>query len=355
MVRPTGRYGLNGETNSLSSQTIKILNDIENGLILVPSWFNNSIEWVQTGHTTEQEFITSYNYLISQGIAHSPTVTPTPEPIPEPIPEPTPQAQPTSFYWIQKPSQQPSGRAEAYNITESTKQKWLSNGYIISTTEPVYQSGTVLWQDVTWFGKGICTNKRGERYTMVIPCATPEPVIEPPVIEPPIIETPEPIPEIDTSITDNMIIQRLDSFSIINGRAVGQITFTATDSFNPYYYDKNITNIIQFKTPNGVNILPFVKQNTLRFTATERTETIQYDEGMNDNTRANVESFVWSDVTLPVPFSKSLKFEIVTAPTNGEPIPIPKVQTAGIMGAGFTGAIGILILLGFIADSRRKK
>jgi len=192
------------------------------------------------------------------------------------------------------------------------------------------------------------------------PEPTPEPIPEPipePTPEP--IEVFEPIPEVfaepDTSITNNMVTQRLDSFSIINGRAIGQITFTATNSFNPHYYNKKITNLIQFKTPNGVNILPSVKQNTLRFTATERTETITYNEGMNDNTRANVESFVWSGVTLPTPFSKSLKFEIVTAPTNGEPAPIPKVQTTGFMSAGVAGAIAGLVLIGFIADHKRGK
>jgi len=192
-------------------------------------------------------------------------------------------------------------------------------------------------------------------------------IIHSPITEPEIIEpTPAPTlpellpeviaePEINDSITDNMIIQRLDSFSIINGRAIGQITFTATDSFNPYYYNKNIANIIQFKTPNGVSVLPFVKQNTLRFTATERTETIQYNEGMQENTRVTVESFVWSDVTTPTAFSKPLKFEIIAAPDNGQPPPVPKVQTTGILGAGVAGAIGILILAGFIADSRHIK
>ena len=37
------------------------------------------------------------------------------------------------------------------------------------------------------------------------------------------------------------------------------------------------------------------------------------------------------------------------------PDDIKKPQELGIMGAGVGGAIGILILLGFIADSRRKK
>ena len=217
-----------------AEQVIQIINDINNNVIEVPDWFNNNINWVQSGHMTNQQFLESYNYLVEKKIIHVPITQPT----------------------------------------------------------------------------------------------------------------------INESIKDNMIIQRLDSFSIINGRAIGQITFTAADSFNPYYYNKNIVNLIQFQTPNGVNILSTPKQNTLRFTATERTETIQYDEGMNDNTRANVESFVWSDIALPVPFSKPLKFEIVTAPTNGQPIPIPKVQTSGFMGAGVAGAIAGLVLLGFIVDSK---
>ena len=359
MVRPDPRYG---ETISLSSQTIKIINDIQSGLISAPDWFNNNIQWVQDGHMSESEFITSYDYLVSSGTIHAQII---PEPIPI-IPEP----KPVSLYWVQKPSQQPAGLVEAYHITESTKQKWLSNGYIISLTEPKYQSGRVLWETKdTVFPIGMNTNQIGTRYTVQTPeptpiIPTPEPISAPtpeppaptpePTPEPPAPPPPEPTPEIDTSITDNMIIQRLDSFSIVNGRAIGQITFTATDSFNPYYYNKNITNIISFKTPNGVNILQFVKQNTLRFTATERTETIQYDEGMNDNTRANVESFVWSGVTQPTPFSKQLKFEIVTA-QEGQPAPVPTVQTSGFMGAGVAGAIAGLILIGFIADHKRGK
>jgi len=68
---------------------------------------------------------------------------------------------------------------------------------------------------------------------------------------------------------------------------MGQITFTATPEFNPIYYGKRIVNIVQFKTPNGVNILPTVKQNSLRFTATERTETVTYNENMARITPSN--------------------------------------------------------------------
>ena len=215
------------EETRLSDDIIQIINDIENGVILVPDWFYNNIEWVKNGHISEHEFRTAYNYLAEQQIAHP--------------------------------------------------------------------------------------------------------------------------PEQDLAITDNMVTQRLDNFAIVNGRAIGQITFTATENFNPNYYGKNLVNVIQFKTPNGVNILPSVKQNTLRFTATERDETIHYDEGMENNTRATLESFVWSDVTTPAAFSKKLSYQI-----SETEAPKP-VGATGIMGAGVSGAIGILILLGFIADSRRKK
>jgi len=181
---------------------------------------------------------------------------------------------------------------------------------------------------------------------------TPEPILEP-ILEP----IPEPIPEPievlppvfaepDSSITDNMVTQQVINFNIVNGRAVGSIRFVATNNFNSYYYDHNIVNIIQFKDPNGANILTFVKENRLNFTETERTETIQYDEDMQGNTRATVESFVWSSATQPTAFSKMYSIEI----SEAEP---PKPITTGFMSAGIAGAIAGLVLIGFIADHKR--
>ena len=182
-----------------------------------------------------------------------------------------------------------------------------------------------------------------------------EPIIEEPIIEEPIIELPELLPEaiaepqIDDSINTNMVTQQVINFNIVNGRAIGSIRFVATENFNPYYYGKNIINIVQFKTPNGVNILPYVKQNNLRFTETERDEVINFDENMKGNTRATVESFVWEWIDKPAgAFSNKYTIEISETETA-------KPLSTGIMGAGVGGAIGILILLGFIADSRRKK
>ena len=214
----------------LADDIIQILNDIENGVILVPSWFRNNIEWVKNGHITQQEFRTAYNYLVDTQVVH-PAKT------------------------------------------------------------------------------GIGT---------------------------------------DPTITNNMINQHLDYFTIENGRAKGQITFTLNDNFNPSYYNTDLVNIIQFKTKSGVNILPFVKENRLRFTETERQEKIQYDENMEGNIIADLESFVWLGTTTPTAFSTVLRSEI----KEGQ---AATLKTSGFMGAGVAGAIAGLILIGFIADHKRGK
>jgi len=143
-----------------------------------------------------------------------------------------------------------------------------------------------------------------------------------------------------------MVTQQVINFNIINGRAVGSIKFVATNNFNPIYYNKEIINLVQFKTPNGVTLL--VKENRLRFTQTERQEIINYDENIQENTRITVESVVWSSATQPTAFSKKFTIDI----SETEP---PKPKTTGFMGAGVIGALAGLILIGFIADHKRGK
>jgi len=202
---------------------------------------------------------------------------------------------------------------------------------------------------------------------IVVPVITePEPIPEPIVV--PVITEPEPIPEpivvpvitepvyvpaipiiqptVDDSINTNMVTQQMINFNIINGRAVGSIKFVATNNFNPFYYGKNIINIVQFKDPNGANILTTVKTNNLNFTETERDEVISYNEDMQGNTRATVESFVWEWIDKPAgAFSNMFSIEISETE-------LPKPLTTGFMSAGAAGAIAGLVLLGFIIDSK---
>jgi len=227
------------------------------------------------------------------------------------------------------------------------------------------ESGNIIAPDyfqnnITWVKSGAITQQafldayyylsnQGIIHTAL---AEPEIVIEEPIIDEPLIEIPELLPEViaepDISITDNMVTQQVINFNIVNGRAVGSIKFVATNNFNGYYYGHNIANIIQFKDPNGANILTYVKENRLNFTETERDEVINYDEDMQGNTRATVESFVWSSATQPTAFSKMYSINI----SETEP---PKPTTSGFMGAGVAGVIAGLILIGFIADHKRGK
>jgi len=222
-------------------------------------------------------------------------------------------------------------------------------------------NGSVIIPDwfqsnISWVKSGAITQQQflGSYYDLSNKGIIHPPITEPieEIIEEPLIKLPELLPEVsaepDITITDNMVTQQVINFNIVNGRAVGSIRFVATNNFNPYYYGKNIVNIIQIKDPNGVNILTTVKENRLNFTETERDEVINYDEDMKGNTRATVESFVWSSAVQPTPFSKMYSIEI----SEAEP---PKPITSGFMGAGIAGAIAGLVLIGFIADHKRGK
>jgi len=180
------------------------------------------------------------------------------------------------------------------------------------------------------------------------PIVTP-PIVTPPIVTPPVV-TPEPIvtpPTVDDSISTNMVTQQVINFNIVNGRAVGSIKFVATNNFNPYYYNKEIINLVSFKTPNGMTLL--VKENRLRFTATERDEIISYNESIQENTRITVESFVWEWIDKPTgAFSNKYEIKI----SEAEP---PKPVSSGFMGAGIAGAIAGLVLIGFIVDSKGGK
>jgi len=292
----------------ISSKVNKIIQDIDDKKLIIPDYFNNNILWVLDGHITNDAFLTSYNYLLHQGIIHAPT--------PEPITV-TPPPEQKNIYWIIKPDDRFGKQIE---VTASGKIQLEGQGWVFSLTEPTPPIVTP-------------------------PIVTP-PIVTPPIVTPPVVTPPVVTPPVVDLITDNMVTQQVINFNIINGRAVGSIKFVATNNFNPFWYGKNILNIIQVKDPNGANILTYVKENNLNFTETERDEVISYNEDMHGNTRATVESFVWSSAITPTPFSKMYSIEI----SEAEP---PKPLTTGFMGAGIAGAIAGLVLIGFIADHKR--
>ena len=94
-----------------------------------------------------------------------------------------------------------------------------------------------------------------------------------------------------------------------------------------------------------------MKENRLRFTATERDEVIQYDEAVGDNTIVDLESFVWLNVARPTAFSSVLRSEI----KQGQDATVSTINE-GFLGAGLgISAIGFAIAMGFLIDMRGKK
>jgi len=295
----------------LAANVSQIINALESGQQVYPDWFQNNIIWVKTGQITSQEFLTTYYYLSNQGTIHAPTAEPI---IEEPI--------------IEEP--EPPGGLLSANIKISFTNLNIGG---FSTSIPIDDIGEL---------QALSNSAPEWKYTLIGSSTNP-PLT---TLNELIITIKDLLPNI--TITDNMVTQQVINFNIVDGRAIGSIRFVATNNFNPYYYSKNIVNIIQIKDPNGAKILDVVKENRLNFTETERDEVINYDEDMKGNTRATVESFVWSSATEPTAFSKMGSWDI----SEKEP---PKPITSGFMGAGIAGAIAGLVLIGFIADHKRGK
>ena len=173
------------------------------------------------------------------------------------------------------------------------------------------------------------------------PVTVTEPILPEISILPQVYAEPE---VINTQVTTNMIRQELVNFTIINNRIQGSIKFTATNSFNPYYYNKEITNYLQLKSNDKII---HIKQNRLRFTETERDEVINFDEYAFNLDSINVESYARNNADLDMAEVLTFTVEAGKEATTAAP--------PGFMGAGVLGIIGILMLGGFIADHVRKK
>ena len=115
----------------LADDIIQILNDIENGVILVPDWFRNNIEWVKNGHITQQEFRTAYNQQMDVGNIH-----------------PLEQKE---TWWVIRPS----GLIEEITVTQNFVDKMTLQGWIFSKDKPlIEQAQNQNISIVFYIGKG---------------------------------------------------------------------------------------------------------------------------------------------------------------------------------------------------------
>ena len=210
---------------------------------------------------------------------------------------------------------------------------WVLSGHI---TESEFLAG---YNNLV--NTGVITFSNGPQTEITI-VESPSILLDQDIIFTPIPEVSAVPDTINEKVTTNMVKQEILNFTIVDNRIQGTIKFTATNTFNPYYYNKTITNYLQLKS-NG-KVLK-IKTNTLRFTEKERDEIINFDESAFDLVLIDVESYVWTSTHSAL--SNKLQFTIQQGTQ-------PKEQHSGLMGAGVVGAIGILILLGVMADKMRK-
>jgi len=116
-------------------------------------------------------------------------------------------------------------------------------------------------------------------------------------------------PAVDTSINSTMVSQSVGAFILKDGRVKGEILFIANQSFNPFYYGKNLTSLVQIKSKSGVSIA--IKPNNLNFTQTERDETIQIDEDVGNFKELLIDFFVWDTPLSMQIFSETKQIQVV--------------------------------------------
>jgi len=102
------------EQQVLSNNTQQILNDIEAGLIQVPDWFRNNIEWVKSGHITEQTFLAAYNQQVETGNIQIFST------------------EGKETWWVIRPS----GLIEQITVTQKFVDKMTAQGWIFSKDKP---------------------------------------------------------------------------------------------------------------------------------------------------------------------------------------------------------------------------
>ena len=125
-------------------------------------------------------------------------------------------------------------------------------------------------------------------------------------------------PQVDTTINSTMVSQSVGSFILKDGRITGEVLYIANQSFNPFYYDKPITSLIQIKSKLGVVIA--IKSNNLNFTENQRDERITIDESAGNFKELLIDFFVWDSPTSQLMFSETKQIQIVdetdVAPTD---------------------------------------
>ena len=110
-------------------------------------------------------------------------------------------------------------------------------------------------------------------------------------------------------IDSTMVSQSVGAFILKDGRVNGEILFIANQSFNPFYYGKNLTSLVQIKSKSGVVIA--IKTNNLNFTENERDERITIQETAGNFKELVIDFFVWDSPLSMQIFAQQKQIQIV--------------------------------------------
>jgi hypothetical protein len=127
-------------------------------------------------------------------------------------------------------------------------------------------------------------------------------------------------PELDPTIpSTTWVNQSVYGFKLQNDIVSGTIVFTATQSFNPFWFGKTIKSLALLFGSAGQAITGTV-QNNLVFNNVGDTQTVNYSIQAGGQLYASIKIFVWESLENPLVFSTQT--EIFFDPTT-TPITIP--------------------------------
>ena len=157
------------------------------------------------------------------------------------------------------------------------------------------------------------------------------------------------IKEVNEGLINNTMVNILPNPFVINDNNTfsGSVKFVATETFNPFFYAKNIVTVLQIKDKQGIvlNQNDF-KINNLNFTEIERDEIILYTEfGAFDREELRLEFFVFDNAQDMTPFAEPALVIVTkqgsTEPTNGGGL---KFGSGGVLSKVVGGFFGLLTL-----------
>jgi hypothetical protein len=330
----------------ISNEAQIILNKFNNGDYIVSEGINSGIELLRDGSLTSEVFVSAFNNLLKNKSIIDRTIEVIP-PVIQPI-----QLSQDNFL--------PNGNVRVIRMTGIEANDYeLIDGVALENLQSLLDSTVVrlLTQAELDFEEKFCVNVYSvnqdgsisstnypeitadqrielEKNQFVVSCdATTLPTQK--QIQDFYNYTP-PAPIADSSINTTMVSQSVGSFILKDGILKGEILYIANQAqynnenklisgFNPFYYSesKNLISFVQINSKSGIPLIS--KPNGLNFTATERDERIQIDEGhageLKNYKEITVDFLVLKSPSDMRAFASNKQIQVIEEPPPNEPKP----------------------------------